>query len=170
MKPEVRDQLQRVIDGHFHTTLASQIIAEARKELDISHCAFLQALAPVIVAERARHPVADARHAVSAAHKAFLRDLNATLAAEAALRRRTEPIETYRAIDIYAISLGTAVIRRFKCIVKTETFISCTCEGIRSMIDEALRTKTRSPKPRPSSPSQGLGCYSQPPLNGSGKR
>ena len=93
-----------------------------------------------------KQAVADARREVMADHHVLLRDLNEVVTAEAALRRRGEPIETYRGAEICAITLGvtrmtpadTAGRERFKCIVRTVTFISCTREGIRGMIDEAL--------------------------------
>ena len=108
-----------------------------------------------------RRAIADARHEVTADHHALLQDLNDVVAAEAALLRRDEPIEIYRGTGIYTITLGvtrmtaadTAGRARFKCVVKTVTLISCTREGIRSMIDEALDGSPYSDRRRRRTPS-----------------
>ena len=105
--------------------------------------------------------VAEARLEVLADQQTFLRDLNAIVAAEAAARRRThlstksqpkstgksEPIESYRRMEIHSILLGvhsmgrgkTIGLARYESVVNTVTFIGCTREGIRSMIDKAPR-------------------------------
>jgi hypothetical protein len=108
-----------------------------------------------------RQAIADARREVTADHHALLQDLNDVVAAEAALRRRGEPIEIYRGAEIYAIILGVTVMMgadtagraRFKCTVKSETFIDCTRQGIRRMIDEALDGSPYSDRRRRRTPS-----------------
>ena len=103
--------------------------------------------------------IADARREVTADHHVLLQDINDVVAAEAALRRRGEPIESYRGAEIYAITLGVthttgaAGRARFKCIVKTVNLISCTRQGVRSMIDEALDGSPYSDRRRRPTPS-----------------
>ena len=53
-----------------------------------------------------KQAIVDARREVTADHHALLQDLNDVIAVEAALRRRGEPIETYRGAEIYSVTIG----------------------------------------------------------------
>jgi CheY-like chemotaxis protein len=160
MKPEVREQLQRVIDHEILEPLAGCVIADAGKDFDASHRAFLTALSTVVEAERdsdekVKQAARDARRDMSAAHRDLIRDLNMILAAEAAVRLAGEAPENYRGVEIVPVALGlvsmsgaAAGCLRFKSTVGAATLVSCTREGIRSMIDEetlGLSRRLRSP-------------------------
>ena len=97
-----------------------------------------------------KQAIADARRELTADHHVLLQDLNDVAAAEAALPRRGEPLEVYRGVEIYAITCG---VTRMMCVVKTVTLISCTREGIRGMIDEALDGSPYSDRRRRRTPS-----------------
>jgi hypothetical protein len=58
----VREQLQQIIAGDLDGLAASQAIADARKEVDSKHQAFLDALNGLIAAESALAANARAQH------------------------------------------------------------------------------------------------------------
>ena len=141
MDAHLRELIDKVVAGKLGGSEARQAIAQARLELTADHQALLRGVTAI--------PAQD-NSAID--HQVFLRDLNAVLTAETALRRRVEPIETYRGVEIYAITLGVLVMKRsgalgcgrFKCTVRTAILIDNSRDGVRRMIDEALD------EPRPS--------------------
>jgi hypothetical protein len=135
MNSHVRELVEKAAAGKLSKAEARQAVVDARRELMVDHRVLLRDLNATIAG---RGRMVD--------HQVFLRDLSAIITAEAALRRRAEPIETYRGVEIYAITLGIRVMTgadtagraRFKCIVRAVIFIDNSCDGIRRMIDEAL--------------------------------